>query len=237
MRHPLDDDEAQAPCSQEWRDALVAEIREEAKETAFWTGRDHFAERVLDAIGRVPRHAFIPEPLAPQTAYANRPQPIGHGQTISQPYIVALMSDLLDLNGDERVLEVGAGCGYQSAMLAELAGEVFAVERLKPLAEMATATLARLGYTNVTIKCDDGAQGWAEHAPYDGILVTACHDGPFPKALIEQLRPGGRMVIPLGPRWGPQMLHLGVKDADGHFASTPVLPVAFVPLVTRGESG
>jgi len=190
---------------------------------------------VLEAIGRVPRHEFTPEPLPPAVAYANRPQPIGHGQTISQPYIVALMTDLLDLEGTERVLEVGAGCGYQSAVLAEVADEVYAVERIGPLADMATATLARLGYGNVTILCGDGSRGWAEHAPYDGILVTACQDGPIPQALIEQLRPGGRIVIPLGPRWGPQMLHLGVKDPDGRFTHEPVLPVAFVPLVSSLE--
>lgn len=226
--HETDDTQAH-------RDALTDEIRIEATETSFWTGRDHFNDRTLSAIGRVLRHAFLPEPVPPKVAYANHPLPIGHGQTISQPYIVALMTDLLDLKESARVLEVGAGCGYQSAVLAEVAGEVYAVERLQPLADMATATLARLGYSNVTIKCDDGAQGWAEHAPYDGILVTACQDGPIPKALIEQLRPGGRMVIPLGPQWGPQMLHVGIKDADGRFRHDPILPVAFVPLVSRIE--
>lgn len=230
MSHPLNNDDTQAH-----RDALAEEIRVEAKETAFWTGRDHYGEAVMDAMRAVPRHLFTPELLVPAAAYANHPQPIGHGQTISQPYIVALMTDLLDLQGGERVLEIGAGCGYQSAVLAEVADEVYAVERLPPLADMATATLARLGYDNVTVKCGDGAKGWAEHAPYDGILVTACQDGPVPSALIEQLRPGGRMVIPLGPRYGPQMLHLGIKDADGHFHSEPVLPVAFVPLVTARE--
>ena len=232
MSHPHKDDDPQT-----YREALVAEIRMQAKETAFWTGRERFSDAVLDAISRVPRHMFIPQPLPPQVAYANRPQPIGHGQTISQPYIVALMTDLLNLGGSERVLEVGAGCGYQSAVLATLAHAVYAIERLKPLAAMATRTLADLGYDNITIKCGDGSKGWAEHAPYDGILVTACHDGPVPSALIEQLRPGGRMVIPLGPQWGAQMLHLGVKDAAGRFTSVPILPVAFVPLVSRPESG
>jgi protein-L-isoaspartate(D-aspartate) O-methyltransferase len=230
-RRPIRDD------AQAYRDALVDEIRDQARETAFWTGREHFAQRVLDAIARVPRQAFIPEPLTLKQAYANHPLPIGFGQTISQPYIVALMTDLLDLQGDERVLEVGAGCGYQSAILAELAREVYAVERLKPLVGMARSTLAKLGYNTVTIACADGAKGWAEHAPFDGILVTACHDGPIPKALIEQLGPKGRMVIPLGPKWGPQMLHLGRKNADGQFTHEPVLPVSFVPLVSRLENG
>lgn len=228
--HPSDDTQA-------YRDALVDEIRIEAGETAFWTGRGRFNERVLNAIAHVPRHAFIPEPLSPRLAYANRPQPIGFGQTISQPYIVALMTDLLNLQGSERVLEIGAGCGYQSAVLAELADEVYAVERLEPLADMARATLAKLGYDTVTIKCGDGARGWAEHAPFDGILVTACQDGLVPKALIDQLRAGGRMVIPLGPKWGPQMLHLGQKNANGRFVHEPVLPVMFVPLVSNPESG
>jgi len=235
MSHHVSDDTQAHRDAQAYRNALPDEIRREAAETAFWTGRDHFSERVLSAISHVPRHAFLPEPAPPKVAYANHPLPIGHGQTISQPYIVALMTDLLDLSGDARVLEVGAGCGYQSAVLAELAGEVYAVERLQPLADMATETLTKLGYSNVSIKCGDGTQGWAEHAPYDGILVTACQDGPIPRSLIEQLRPGGRMVIPLGPQWGPQMLHLGIKDVDGRFNHDPILPVAFVPLVSRLE--
>ena len=229
MSHTAYDD------TQAHRDALADEIAADARDTASWTGRGAFSPRVMAAMRAVPRHEFLPEPVPMAVAYNNRPQPIGFGQTISQPYIVALMSDLLDLKGDERVLEVGAGCGYQSAVLAELAGEVYAVERLEPLADMARATLKRLGYSNVEVACADGTRGWAEHAPYGGILVTACHDGPVPQALIDQLAPGGRIVIPLGPRWGPQMLHLGVKDADGHFHHQPVLAVAFVPLVTGRE--
>lgn len=233
MSHPLTDDSDDAVAR---RRALVDEIRHEALETAFWTGRDTFSQRVLDAIGRVRRHAFLPHDAPLAQAYANRPQPIGFGQTISQPYIVALMTDLLDLCGGERVLEIGAGCGYQAAVLAEVAGEVFAVERLQPLADLATRTLEQLGYVRVTVACADGSRGWVEHAPYDAILISACLDGPIPQALIEQLKPGGRMVIPLGPTWGPQMLHLGVKDTHGHFSHIPVLPVAFVPLVTGNES-
>jgi len=235
MRHRRNHDDLSAADAQAWRDALAEKIQDDARETAFWTGREAFSERVMDAMRAVPRHLFIPDRPPPATAYANRPQPIGFGQTISQPYIVALMTDLLDLDGGARVLEVGAGCGYQSAVLAEVADEVYAVERLASLADLAAANLARLGYANVAVTCADGALGWAEHAPYDGILVTACRDGPVPEALIEQLRPGGRMVIPLGPRWGPQMLHLGRKDPDGRFSSDPVLPVAFVPLVSARE--
>ena len=214
---------------------LVAEIATEAKGTAFWTGRDHFAVAVMDAIARVPRQAFIPGDVPLGVAYANHPQPIGLGQTISQPYIVALMTDLLNLGGGERVLEVGTGCGYQCAVLAELAAHVYSVERLGKLADTAKSTLKELGYDNADIKVGDGAKGWPEHAPYDGILVTACQDGPIPAPLIEQLAPGGRMVIPLGPRFSTQMLHVGVKDNQGRFTHRPLLPVAFVPLVSRGD--
>lgn len=217
------------------RARLVAKIANEAADTAFWTGRDHFADGVMDAMARVPRQAFIPGDTALDVAYANRPQPIGLGQTISQPYIVALMTDLLDLRGTERVLEVGTGCGYQCAVLAELAAHVYSVECLASLADTAKSTLARLGYDNANILVGDGTKGWPEHAPYDGILVTACQDGPIPKPLIAQLAPGGRMVIPLGRQFEPQMLHLGLKDAQGRFNHRPLLPVAFVPLVSMGD--
>lgn len=233
MFHPLAEHDEDAVA---YRSALVEEIRHEASDTAFWTGRNTFSDRVMDAIGRVPRHCFLPQAAPLAQAYANRPQPIGFGQTISQPYIVALMTELLDLSGVERVLEIGAGCGYQAAVLAEVAAEVFAIERLQPLADLAARTLAQLGYDTVTITSADGSLGWAEHAPYDGILVSACQDGPVPQALIEQLKPGGRMVIPLGSRVGPQMLHVGSKNAHGHFSHNPILPVAFVPLVTGLES-
>jgi len=214
------------------RDALARAIQREAAETAFWTGRSRFRERVIDAITHVAREAFIPEDVPLSVAYANRPQPIGQGQTISQPYIVALMTDLLDLTGEERVLEIGAGSGYQSAVLAELGVELFSVERLDSLAHHAQKVLETQGYDNVHIHCGDGALGWPAHAPFDAILVTAAVDGPIPKALIEQLAPGGRMVIPQGPNFGPQMLLLGRKDAKGRFVSQAVLPVAFVPLVS-----
>jgi len=222
--------------AQAHRDQLVDEIVREATNTAFWTGRDHFGEAVLDAIARVPRHVFIPTDLMGDVslniAYANRPQTIGHGQTISQPYIVALMCDLLDLRGAERVLEIGTGSGYQCAVLAELAAQVYSIERIADLAATAQATLGNLAYDNAQVCIGDGTKGWVEHAPYDGILVTACHDDPIPQALIEQLVPGGRIVIPLGPQIGPQMLHLGVKDKNGHFTHGPVLMVSFVSLVS-----
>jgi len=221
--------------AQSHRNALAQAIQREAAETAFWTGRSRFSDAVIDAIARVAREAFIPENLPLSVAYANRPQPIGFGQTISQPYIVALMTDLLDLKGGERVLEVGTGSGYQAAVLAALGVELYSVERLDDLARHARAALQSQGFENVHIHCGDGALGWAEHAPYDAILVTAAVDGPIPKALIDQLAPGGCMVIPQGPHLGPQMLLLGRKDGQGRFASQAVLPVSFVPLVSLLE--
>lgn len=219
--------------AQALRDELAREIAREASDTQSWTGRARFADRVMDAIRAVPRHLFIPSRPPLSIAYANRPQPIGFGQTISQPYIVALMTDLLDLKGHERVLEIGAGCGYQTAVLAACATEIFSVERIQELARLAQDNLAEAAVANAHIRHGDGAQGWPERAPFDAIIVTACQDGPVPRALIDQLAPGGRMVIPLGPQWGPQMLHLGLKDAQGRFSTAPLLPVAFVPLVTR----
>lgn len=224
------------PDAQRHRDALARTVQQEAAETAFWTGRTRFSEAVIQAIQRVPRHAFIPERLPLSLAYANHPQPIGLGQTISQPYIVALMTDLLDLTGCERVLEVGTGSGYQTAVLAELGVQVYSVERLNDLARRAASILAEQGYTNVHIQCADGVLGWPEHAPFDGIIVTAAAHRTIPLALIDQLAPGGRMVIPLGSQHGPQMLTLGVKDADGRFTTQAVLPVAFVPLLSPLEN-
>jgi len=221
--------------AQSHRDALAHAIQREAAETAFWTGRQKFSGRVIEAIARVAREAFIPEPVPLSVAYANRPQPIGLGQTISQPYIVALMTDLLDLQHGEKVLEVGTGSGYQAAVLAELGVDLYSVERLEELARRARKALAGEGYANVHVLCADGALGWTEHAPFDAILVTAAVDGPIPQTLIDQLRPGGRMVIPQGPYLGPQMLLLGRKDAQGRFTNQPVLPVAFVPLVSLLE--
>jgi len=217
----------------QWRrDALARAIQREAAETAFWTGRSQFSARVIDAIAHVAREAFIPEDVPLSVAYANRTQPNGQGHTRSQPYIVAWMTDLLDLEAGERVLEIGAGSGYQGAVLAELGAELYSVERLDDLARRARKTLKTQGYDNVHIHCGDGALGWAEHAPYDAILVTAAVDGPIPPALIDQLAPGGRMVIPQGPNFGPQMLLLGRKDDHDRFDSQAVLPVAFVPLVS-----
>jgi protein-L-isoaspartate(D-aspartate) O-methyltransferase len=210
---------------------LMDEIRVEAAGTEGWTGRAAFSAAVMAAMETVPREEFVPA-ADKALAYWNRPLPIGFGQTISQPYIVALMTDLLDLTRDSRVLEIGTGCGYQAAILAEVAGTVYSVEAVDALAETAAERLKRLGYANVRIRAGDGRDGWPEEAPFDGIIVTAAAER-IPPALIDQLAPGGRMVIPVGPQWGPQVLVVGAKDAEGRFESANTLPVAFVPLVHK----
>lgn len=186
--------------------------------------------RVLDAMRKVPRHEFVPWRQR-HAAYRNRPLPIGAAQTISQPYIVALMTDLLQLQPGAKVLEIGTGCGYQSAVLAELAGEVFTVEIIDSLGREAAATLARLGYANVHTRIGDGYRGWPEAAPFDAIIVTAAPDH-IPPALIEQLKPGGRMVIPVGTL--SQELMVVRKGPDGSTLNEQIVPVRFVPM-TREE--
>jgi protein-L-isoaspartate(D-aspartate) O-methyltransferase len=207
---------------------LIAELEEEARETATWTGRGRFSPRVMEAMRKVRREAFVPDDAA-ECAYVNAPLPIGCGQTISQPYIVALMTDLLDLKPDERVLEVGTGSGYQAAILAELAGEVFSVEVIPELGSRAAKVLAAEGYGRIALRVGDGSLGWPEHAPFDAIIVTAAARD-VPPALLEQLGAGGRMAIPVGEPWGDQELRLIHKDAGGTVTSRRVLAVAFVPL-------
>lgn len=211
------------------RAALLREIEAQARETESWTGRATYAPAVMAAMAAVPRHAFVDE-TERALAYLNRPLPIGHGQTISQPYIVAVMTDMLDLTPSARVLEVGTGCGYQAAVLAEVAGHVYTVEAVPALAAAARERLARLGYGNVSVREGDGRLGWPEEAPFDAIIVTAAAER-IPPALIEQLKPSGRMVVPVGPPWGPQVLVVGGKHKDGRFETANTLPVAFVPLV------
>lgn len=194
------------------------------------TGRAGLDARVLAAMAKVPRHEFVPPAQRP-SAYRNRPLSIGSGQTISQPFIVALMTDLLGLKPQDKVLEVGTGCGYQAAVLAELARDVYTIEIIESLSRSAAKTLSRLGYANVNTRIGDGYLGWAEHAPYDAIIVTAAPDH-VPPALIEQLKPGGRLVIPIGERF--QELMVITKNADGTTTHEQVVPVQFVPL-TRDE--
>jgi len=182
--------------------------------------------RVLNAISRVPRHRFLP-PIAWQVAYDDSPQPIGFGQTISQPYIVALMTQLVRPATTDRALEVGTGCGYQAAVLAELVAELFSIEVVQPLAERARQTLDSLGYQNIHARCGDGYRGWPEAAPFDIILVTAA-PGHIPEPLVDQLAVGGRMVIPVGR--GHQELQLIEKLTASQFRQSSVGAVAFVPM-------
>lgn len=216
----------------ESKERLIKTLILEAEETASWTGRDHFSDRTLAAMAAVPRELFMPSDLE-VVAYVNRPQSIGFGQTISQPYIVALMSDLLDAGPGERILEIGTGSGYQAAVLAEMGAEVFSLETVAELAETAKKNLARAKTETVHVRHGDGFRGWPEEAPFDGVIVTAAPEH-IPKTLLEQLKCGGRIVIPIGPRSGPQMLHLGIKRDDGSLDDRSLLPVAFVPMV-RGQ--
>ncbi len=184
--------------------------------------------RVLDAMRRVPRHQFVPADQQ-RAAYDDRALPIGHGQTISQPYIVAFMTEALMLTESDVVLEIGTGSGYQAAILGELAREVYSIELLPPLAERATGTLARLGYRNVRVRAGDGYQGWPEHAPFSRIIVTAAPED-IPQALVEQLAVGGRMILPVGPTAGDQELRIVTKSENG-ITTVGSLPVRFVPMV------
>lgn len=185
--------------------------------------------RVLEAMSRIPRHEFV-EPSFQHKAYGDHPLPIGDNQTISQPYIVAAMTEALGLKGHERVLEIGTGSGYQTAILAELAGQVFTVERIKPLGKRAKQLLERLGYTNVNFKIFDGTYGWRDQGPYDAILVTAAAPD-VPKTLIEQLKDGGRMILPIGDSSRQELVRIDLKNGVQH--KTMLNYCLFVPLVGK----
>lgn len=212
---------------------LLETIISEAKFTASDTGRKKFAQRVMDAMAEVDRENFVPSQYLP-FAYDNGPLPIGYGQTISQPYIVALMTDLLDLTAESIVLEVGTGSGYQAAVLSRLAKQIYSIERVKELAESAGERLKKLGYDNIEIRNRDGYTGWQEKAPFDGIIVTAAASH-IPPALIEQLKTGGRMVIPVGLPNMHQELMLVTKNDKGIVDTESLLGVVFVPLITDEE--
>lgn len=218
---------ADEPIYAEQRAALVSEVE--------WYARfidedtiDTFSHAVLSAMARVPRHEFVPMDKRPH-AYENRPLPIGYGQTISQPYIVALMTELAQPDKDDVVLEIGTGSAYQAAVLAEIVDHVYTIEIIEPLAKQAEARLDRLGYQNVSTRLGDGYYGWEEHGPFDSILVTAAASH-VPPPLIAQLRPGGRMVIPVGGRFTTQHLLLIEKTEQGEIKSRQILAVRFVPL-------
>jgi len=213
---------------------LLDDIRAEVRETRDHTGRAALSERVLRAFASVERHAFLPPVMRP-AAYANRPLPIGHGQTISQPFIVALMTDLLDPEPDDCILEIGTGSGYQAAVLARLVRRVYSLEIVEALATQAAARLREMDCDNVEVRQGDGRLGWAEGAPYDGILVAAA-SAEVPPALIEQLKPGGRLLIPVGGRYSGQELVLIEKDRAGRMRRRSILPVIFVPLTDATTS-
>jgi len=210
------------------RHGMVEEVLNDAAATSAYTGRSAFNPAVIAAMEKVERHRFVPLGVA-ALAYLNRPLPIGHGQTISQPYIVALMSDLMQLKPGDRVLEIGTGSGYQAAILAEMGGSVYSIEIVEPLGKRAGELLQSLGYRNVKTKVGDGYYGWPDAAPFDAIMVTAAASH-VPPPLIKQLKPGGRMVIPLGTQFMTQSLMLVEKKADGSVTTRHILPVAFVPL-------
>ena len=210
------------------RARLLDEVATLTAHTRDETGRGKLDPRVLAAMGKVPRHRFVPADEV-QYAYQNRPLPIGYGQTISQPYIVALMTDLLDVKPGSRILEIGTGSGYQAAILAEMGADVYSIEIIEPLGKRGEATLAELGYAKAKVRIGDGYFGWDEFAPYDGIVVTAAASH-VPPPLVKQLKPGGRMVIPVGAQFLTQHLQLVEKEADGAVVSRQILPVRFVPL-------
>ena len=218
---------------QDLRQQMMAEIVAEAALTGGHTGRAAFSERVMRVIGSMPRHEFVPVELQP-FAYLNRPLPIGYEKTISQPFIVALMTDLLAPESGDLVLEVGAGAGYQAAILAELAKRVYTVDIIDELAQGTERRLKRLGYENVEIKVANGYYGWSEHAPYDKIMVTTASE-LIPAPLLAQLKPGGRMVIPTGIP-DKQTLTLVEKSAAGSLATRDILPVRFSELEEPGET-
>ena len=215
------------------RRALLDEIEADVRGASQYLGRDEFDAPVMAAMGRVERHRFVPEDRR-DSAYENRPLPIGYGQTISQPYIVAIMTDLLDLKPQDRVFELGTGSGYQAAVLAELVAEVFTMEIIEPLATSARRRLADLGYHNVEVRVGDGYFGWPKQAPFDAIIVTAGADH-IPPPLVAQLAPGGRLIMPVGGRFAVQQLVLVQKLADGGIQTRQVMPVMFVPMTGKHD--
>ncbi len=210
------------------RAGLMREIQRNVSDTSTYIGRRALDERVMAVMGKVPRHEFVPANLQSR-AYDNRPLPIGYGQTISQPYIVALMTDLLEPGELHNVLEIGTGSGYQTAVLAELVEQIYSIEIIDALSTQAASRLQRLGYENVETKLGDGYYGWPDHAPFDAIIVTAAASY-IPPPLIRQLKPGGIMVIPVGTRFQVQQLTLVRKSDEGNITTRQLLPVRFVPL-------
>ena len=207
---------------------MLDDIQKTIAQTRGETGRNRFDAEVMAAMANVPRHLFVPQ-AEQSSAYGNHPLPIGNGQTISQPYIVALMTDCLELQPEHTVLEIGTGSGYQTAILASLAHQVYTVEIIEPLARAAKSRLRQLGYTNIESKLDNGYFGWEEKGPFDGIIVTAAAR-QIPPPLLDQLKSGGKLIIPLGESFDAQHLYLITKHQNGEILQEHVLPVRFVPL-------
>ncbi|MCM2307367.1 MAG: protein-L-isoaspartate(D-aspartate) O-methyltransferase [Sulfuritalea sp.] len=210
------------------RQAMVAEVAAMARDFHAGTAGGGIDAHVLAALGRLPRHEFVPSTLR-ASAYENRPLPVGYGQTISQPYIVAVMTDLLRVGAGDTALEIGTGSGYQAALLAELGVKVSTIEIVEPLAREAAERLRRLGYGGIATRIGDGYHGWPEQGPFDAIMVTAAASH-VPPPLLRQLKSGGRMVIPVGPPFQTQQLMLVEKRADGTLLTRQLMPVIFVPL-------
>ncbi len=210
------------------RDDMIRLIEDDVRATSLYLKKAELDPRVLEAMRRVQRHEFVPANLV-DSAYENKPLPIGHGQTISQPYIVAVMTDLLDIEADHRVLEIGTGSGYQAAVLAELANNVFSIEIIQALGEQVKQRLPHLGYDNIELRIGDGYYGWIEQAPFDAIIVTAAASH-IPPPLVKQLKSGGKMMIPVGSRFSTQELILITRESDAVITTRQILPVRFVPL-------
>ena len=215
------------------RQKLIDEIKMEVILTAPFLGKSKLDDSVIQALNTVDRHKFVVEELQ-SLSYENRPLPIGYGQTISQPYIVAIMTDLLQLTKDSVVLEIGTGSGYQAAVLAEIVKHVYTLEIIKPLSIQAKNRLQELQYHNITVANKDGHFGWKEHAPFDAIIITAAATD-IPQPLIAQLKPGGIMIIPVGAQFHVQHLILVKKSLDNKITTEQILPVQFVPLVAGGH--
>jgi protein-L-isoaspartate(D-aspartate) O-methyltransferase len=213
------------------RQKMVVEIQDMVKRTESYTGRNSLGERVVEAMLTVPRHEFVP-PDVQIHAYENTALPLSHRQTISQPYIVALMTDLAAVTSESKVLEVGTGSGYQAAVLSEIVSHVYSIEIVEPLGLEAKTLLQELGYNNVTVKIGDGYYGWAEHAPFDAILVTAAAEH-IPEQLLEQLKPEARLIIPVGEQGKTQYLRVLKRGLNGEIEQRDILPVAFVPLTGK----
>ena len=210
------------------RQHMVRLIEDDVRRTSVYLDKEALDPKVMQAMSTVPRHKFVPETRW-DDAYQNNPLPIGHGQTISQPYIVAIMTDLLKLSEHDKVLEIGTGSGYQAAILAKLVDQVYSIEIIEPLGLQAARLFKQLDYKNISSKVGDGYYGWEEHAPFDAIIVTAAASH-IPHPLIKQLKPGGHMMIPVGSHFITQQLLLVTKDEDGHITTKQILPVRFVPL-------